>query len=686
MNATRWAPAILMVIMVVGVAAFVAAPWDGTGGDHPGRTPTVPTSSAAVTAIPSIGPGATASPAPGAGLKPVSFVGPAYDRNLVSEPTRSPGQARVWFHDGSWWAILVAESTDRRSIHELHWPSQRWVDTGVPVDARADAQHEVLWTGARLVVAGGSPRNSPASALEVSAYAYDTDSRRYVLEPDSPQRLTATGVEQVTLAQGPNGDLWLGFVQSRQVHVARAVAGESLWSAPAPIGVATDPVERAAVIPTERGIAVAWTALDANELSVGRLDAGRDDWSVSSTTIDGLEYGPDELSARSTGDGAILVAVRTSLDAVENRNLDAPQIVLARLTDAGWTQSVVSRVRDRHGALALVVDEAHDGVYVFAEGEGGVYLKQAGLAELRFAAGVGVLAVAPPETGEDPSPSPSAMAGPSVAPAVPEVVGPTTTRQSTGQLTELVVLASEDASGRYAHAVIALPGGRSVPDAAGHLGPLPDGVPVGLRPGSLAYVLRERFSPYPIGAAEVSGWEARAGTSAGLVTIAEPAAGDPSLRIASGAGAEAPRACRRFPVASSGIVVVRATVQVRGVAAGDAVVTALRSDGQEIAAVRFGGQGTLRYFVGDERITTEIAYAPGAWYQSIVTLDLDAQRYHWQLTRLGTTEPVLGVDNLALRGPAPVVDEVCVQVADPGPAGTTELYVDDVLVAIGPGA
>jgi hypothetical protein len=33
-----------------------------------------------------------------------------------------------------------------------------------------------------------------------------------------------------------------------------------------------------------------------------------------------------------------------------------------------------------------------------------------------------------------------------------------------------------------------------------------------------------------------------------------------------------------------------------------------------------------------------------------------------------------------------VVDEVCVQVADPTPGAATELYLDDLLVAIGPGS
>jgi hypothetical protein len=207
----------------------------------------------------------------------------------------------------------------------------------------------------------------------------------------------------------------------------------------------------------------------------------------------------------------------------------------------------------------------------------------------------------------------------------------------------------------------------------------------GLAAGETTFVLRTSFDSYAVGPGSIAGWTTRDEPADELLTIVEVTDGDRSLRLTPDTLGDGPRACRSIASSTSGVVVVEAAVQVRGTLESDAVVTSLRGERVEVASMRFGEPGTIRYFVGDERITSEVAFQPGAWYRSIVTLDLPSQSYDWQLTPLGSDAPILEVSNLPLRAPAPVIDELCVQSADELPGGDVELYVDDVTVAIGPG-
>jgi hypothetical protein len=268
---------------------------------------------------------------------------------------------------------------------------------------------------------------------------------------------------------------------------------------------------------------------------------------------------------------------------------------------------------------------------------------------------------------------------------VPQLQSPTTTHQRAAELPEIVVIAADDRSARYSHGVISLSAGVALPEAPGHLEPLPDGTQVGLPPGTVTFAFRDTFTSQGRGPATLTGWQTRDESAAEVLMVGEPTAGDPSLRLTPNAVGEGPRACKRFAASSTGIVIARATAQLRGAHTSDATITGIRSEGVEVASVRFGEPGTFRYFNGEQRVTTGAPFQAGAWYQSVLTLDLDRQTYGWQLTPLGGGAPLVNVAGVPLRGPAPVVDEMCVQSSSEQPGGDVDLYVDDVSVAIGPG-
>jgi hypothetical protein len=691
-SALRWTPLVLVLGAVVSLAVvaviLVGRPMAGNAVPSSSARPSG--SLAADTAEPS---STTAIPAPR--LEPVAYPGPGFDRNVVTAPTAALTQSKLWFHDGSWWGLLVSARTNHVHIHELHWASQRWVDTGVVVDDRV-VPTDVVWDGERLAVVGAGPRNSLSNAMRFARFTYVPDARRYILEPDFPRTLTTSGVGPPTLASGPDGRLWLAYVTGGRVAVRSSEDGGLTWGEPLdprPPDASASRVEVAAIVATPRGVALTWTLLKADELHVARHEDGDPDdaWTASAVTIDGLRYGEDQLSVRATSDDAVVVVVRTSLDRVENRNLEAPQLVLAELEDGQWSQGVVARVRDDHDRPQLVVDDARGLVHIFAETPDGIYVKTATLEAPSFVTGVGTLVMRPAggPLATSPSAGPASPADPSASPSgdplVPRLAGVTTTRQALASLAEIVVVAADDATGHYAHAVIGLPDGRAAPEAAGHAGPLPEGVIEGLPPGATTFLFRDGFSAFATGPATLTGWETREADPDAVVRVVEPSLGDPSLEIIPNQLGVGTRACRDLPSISTGRVVVRATVQALGQPESDATISTLRANGQEVVSVRFGEPGVFRYFSGDVRIDASVAYQAGAWYESILTMDLDSQTYDWQVTPLGADAPILTLTDLPLRISAASVDQLCARSAGAVPGGAVELLVDDVSVAIGPG-
>jgi hypothetical protein len=205
-----------------------------------------------------------------------------------------------------------------------------------------------------------------------------------------------------------------------------------------------------------------------------------------------------------------------------------------------------------------------------------------------------------------------------------------------------------------------------------------------MAPGTTTYLFRDSFTPFGPGPASATGWTTRDEPPDEVLRVAEPSADDPSLRLAPNALGDGPRACKEFAPSSGGILILDAAVQIRGVLSSDATISTFRSDAGEVASVRFGEPGVFRYFVGNERVNSPVAYQPGAWYRSVLVLDFSTQTYDWTISPLGG-DPVLAVADLPLRAPAETVLEVCAQSGDQLLGGAVEMFVDDISVARGPG-
>lgn len=687
-KAIRWLPAAIAAAALVGLLMAVVLPAEAPISGAPERS-ALPTPAASTpgsgTPVP--------SPAPIGEVQGLnSYVGPRYDINFVTEPTDTSVQSKLWFHDGSWWGILSSEQTGQFQVHELDWDTQRWVDRGVLVDERPFVQLDAISDGTGIYVAASGTRASPGHALRVRRFSYDESARTYRLDQDFPRDLTDGGVTDVSMAISADGRVWLAYIAVLRVTMTYSDTGGVSWVDPfiMPADEAQLPAERAAITASDGQIAVAWTSQqdDLLHAAIHVNGAPDDDWTVHSVEVAGLTYGEDQLSARATSDGELLIAVRSSLDRVDNDNPDSPQILLSRLDGDTWTQAVVSRVRDGHASPQVLVDETRERVYIFAEAEGSIYVKQADLEALSFSPGLGSVAIIPSESEDagtpSANPSPAASGTPGAEAEVPSMTRVSSTKQTAAGLGEIVVIASDDVNGRYGHGVVSLEGGRLPPPEGGHLGEPPPHLIGGLPLGTTTALFRDSFLPFLPGPATPTGWATRDEPADQVLQVAEPSSGDPSLRLTPNDLGDGPRACKQFAASSSGVLVVRATVQVRGIPDSDATISTFRSAAGEVASVRFGEPGTFRYFVGNERITTGIAYQPGAWYSSVLVLDFASQTYDWSITPHTATEPILVIENVALRTTADSVDEVCVQSSNQLPGGGVEMYVDDVSVERGP--
>lgn len=690
MRAVRWVPAIVVAAaaawLVLSALVLDAPQGAGTGSSGPVATTAAPR----LTTPPAATPGRPAEAQVGA------YLGPPYDTNVVVGPTASESQDKTWFNDGAWWSTLISQETGWLQIHRLDWAAQRWIDTGVFVDERANVNPDALWDGEHLYVASAGRRHAVSHAARVVRFSYDAADQAYVLDIDFPVRVTDSGVGELVIAKTGDGDLWMSYIAQLRVYVTHSSDAGLTWSSPftpplAELGVAAD---QAAMASGGGGVVLAWTNVreDALHLAIHENDAPDETWEVHSTAVEGLVYGEDELSIRVGSEeagGSVFAAVRTSIAQAPNRNSDAAQIVLARFDqDGSWSQYVFGRVRDAHDAAIIALDESRDRVYVFAETGGEIYFKDGSISDTSFPSGLGTLMI---ESREEPSesaagsvPSVQASHDPENSPvddvaAPPTVDDPSTTKQHISELGELVLIASDNVIGRYAHAAMTMTGAEPPPVSGGNLGSPPPALPGESAAGAPIFLVRDTFAPFPPGSADATDWVTRPGLG-DFLSVAEVTADDPSLRLRPSATGDGVRACKTFAPIMTGVVTARSNVRIQGLPESDATIVGLRWDGAEVAAARFGSTGTFRYFEGDVRIRSQVPYQPAVWYSSVMTLNLATQTYDWEIRPLDVDSPVFSISGLPLRAPAAGLDQICVE----GASGLTgvELYVDDVVIEL----
>lgn len=386
---------------------------------------------------------------------PVTYPGHSYDSS-VANPSADKPQSKLWFHDGSWWALMVRSGGTAVTIHRLDRTTHVWNDTGTVVDDRLNSTGDALWSGrdGRLYVASRVKGTGTGANLEVSAYIYGNGTWSPVT--GFPVALdTKGGSESATIDQDSLGHLWVTYTQGAKLWVAHSTdAGRTGWT-PGFVpdvpdaAIASDDIS--ALIAFGTSIGVLWSDQQSGAVRFAVHDDGDVDtaWRVEDVPVlAGLA--DDHMNIKQlAGDaqGRIFAAIKTSADEVASPNPDDTLVgVLTRTGGPGgtgnWTLAPAGTVAQGYTRPMIAIDSENQELYFFATtGVGGpdIVYRRSPLSSVAFPTGPGQLFV-------------------DASYAVNNASGAKDPVDST---TDLVVLAASGGQDRYAHAEMELAGGGS---------------------------------------------------------------------------------------------------------------------------------------------------------------------------------------------------------------------------------
>jgi hypothetical protein len=588
--------------------------------------------------------------------------GPSFDvRAHRGYPTSDVAQSKLWFHEGSWWGALLAERTNEYRIHRLDWVNQRWVDTGTIIGDRHGTLPDAVVFGDQVVIATGGldPRGRRGAA--VLRYTYAPETETYQLDPDFPVTLTTDPATSLTIARGEEGRLWAAYVSAGQLFVSRTDGNDHVWREPVtPDAPGEDLDEDAAsLFAFDDTVGLIWSHVLDDRVTFATpvvVEDGPDEWTRHQVVVEGLRYADDHVNvAVLPGDDGdrVFVAIKTSLDERDNANrLDPQVLLLVRQPDGTWRQHLVARVDERWSRPIVLLDPDNRVVYVAANapfGGGGIYLKASPIDRISFPAGLGT----PLIEKED----------------APQVSSVTSTKQLVDPGMGLVFLASDSLTGEYHHVALLPSGGGTEIARAPFEYPAP----------AARRLLDDRFDPFAAGSPLGNGWAVRANGETTFAILDT----DDGRRVAgtiSTADGSRARACKEIHPVADGLLRVETVVLQSAVGDSDTVTAAVRHQGGISAAVHLSRRGVFSYVEGGTIVRTELPYAANTWYRVILTLDLTARTYDWEVQRAADDAPVIGAQGVGLSPAASIpADEVCVQSSN-APGAGLQFLVDSVLV------
>jgi hypothetical protein len=370
---------------------------------------------------------------------PVTYQGPSYVSSVTAGATEDKPQSKLWFHDGSWWALMVSATTAGVNVFEL-MPDHTWRDTGARVDTRANSTGDALWEGGKLYVASRAS-DSPGRLIRLS---YQAASRTYSVDTDFPVQITPEASESLTIARDTTGRLWATYTASKRVWVTHSTSSDAQWAAPfqPPVEdtrITSDDIS--SIIAFDGKIGLMWSNQSSHTFRfTTHVDgAPTTAWSQVEQALGGTRMVDDHINMRSfTADeqGRVFVVVKTG----QRDDPDLPYIVLlVRARDGSWTSYVHSAVADNLTRPMLVIDEQSRELYVFANGSGKIHYK--------------VTSIDAPQFGG------AGRGSEFMAWNKASINDVTAAKSPTSSSKGLIVLASDAKNKRYYHAAMALPSG-----------------------------------------------------------------------------------------------------------------------------------------------------------------------------------------------------------------------------------
>lgn len=530
-----------------------------------------------------------------------------FKTETVLSVSASPAQSKLWYAQDAWWGGLFSPEANETHIFRLDWSSQTWLDTGTVVDERADADADYLWTGEHLYVASASKGFAPSHRVRIVRYHFDPEADRYVQDTDFPVAINETGASGVVIDRDSKETLWVTYVSGGSLWVAHTLTSDAHWAPPYAVP-GSGPIldeDISSLVPFGPGrVGVMWTDQGTERvLFASHADgAGDDAWSPVEIVATGVGTNDDQLNLKTFelgGARVIATPIRTTVDSDADRNpLDAQILVMVRQADGSWTASEAGRVEDKHNRPILLIDEDRRFMYLVAQsptGGGILSIKRASLDAPIF----------PPGSGD---PLVRAADDPAVAFA-------TSTKGSVSAGTGLVVLASDESTGRYLHGAVDLGGT-----------PIPANVAIGPRPVRPAppkdpvkrLLVDDQFASWPVGD-PVNGWTVDA--SSGTAVVGGNDDGH-FLKLRSSKTSGFVEACKDFAQTEATRLLVEVKFRPTVGGSGEIRPLGIRGPGGEVMGLRVAEDGEFSFFDGAVRQRPFILLRDGRWYRARLDIDV----------------------------------------------------------------
>jgi hypothetical protein len=368
------------------------------------------------------------------------FTGPTYTG--AGSPTGFKAESKLWYHSGSWWAVMFDPTSTDYHVFKHDKTSQAWTKTATSLDDRPSTNSDVLFDGTKLYVLSHVYAETalPDATTQTRLYRLSFVDGAWTLDTGFPKTVDRGRAEVITLAKDSTGRLWATWVEAAAVKYTTSADDGLTWEphatlpGPAATQLTTDDIS--AVVSFNGQVGILWSAQLPDTLGATALyfathvDGEATDAWTTETVLSGPRVADDHLSLVATADGTVRAVAKTSAAAGE------VEVNLVTRTPAGvWTAAAVWRRADGITRPVLVIESTNGRALVYGtspEGGGDIYRKVASLAAPVFPVGKGDKVIDDEALGS-------------------VVNDPSATKQVVTTDTDLVVLASDNADRTYWH-------------------------------------------------------------------------------------------------------------------------------------------------------------------------------------------------------------------------------------------
>jgi hypothetical protein len=406
--------------------------------------------------------------APAAGPTSFSYEDQPYSASpLYGSITESKPESKLWFADGSWWAIMLGGGGSGFHIFRLDRTSETWIDTGTPVDPRGGSRADALWDASsdKLYVAShmyAEISTASAGSGRVYRFSYQPSAGRFTLDKGFPVTINDAATKSLVIAKDSTGLLWTTWAQDNKIYVTHSVAGtdDRSWAPPYVL-----PVAGSSVNPDDLSTLIAfggdqiglmWSngcdgdAPCINDdghfyFAVHRDGAGDGAADWSGGPIPGTPPRDDHINLKTDAAGRVYAAVKFTTSSGPDPLIG----LLVRDPSTGdWATYPVGTVSDSDTRPIVLLDEPDQTIHVFYTGPeppsrdgqygGTIYEKTSGMGAISFPAGSGTPVISDSDS--------------------PDLNNVTSTKQNVDAVTGIVVLASNEHTSTYWHSDLRLDG------------------------------------------------------------------------------------------------------------------------------------------------------------------------------------------------------------------------------------